>query len=67
MKRKLKKKLSLTSFMLWIAVGVLSFVPHHTCACGQYEDGSQLTHFVLTASAGVVRHESQTDEGNRKH
>jgi len=50
MKRKIKKPLVLTSVLFSVAVVGLAFAPHHTCGCGRYEDGSQLTHFINSAS-----------------
>jgi len=54
MKRKTTKGLLITSFLFFIAAVGLAFAPHHTCACGQYEDGSQLTHFINSASEKLI-------------
>jgi hypothetical protein len=54
MKGKLKKSLILASLMFSIAFVGLAFVPHHACACGQYEDGSQLTYFVNSVSEKLI-------------
>jgi len=54
MKTKFLKGAVLTSFLFSAAVVGLAFAPHHTCACGQYEDGSQLTHFVNSVSEKLL-------------
>jgi len=54
MKRKFTKGFVLTSVLFSIAIVGLAFAPHHTCACGQYEDGSQLAHFVNSASEKLI-------------
>ena len=54
MKRKFTKGFVLTSVLFSIAIVGLAFAPHHTCACGQYEDGSQLTHFINSASERLI-------------
>ncbi len=54
MRRKTTKGLILTSFLFSIAVVGLAFAPHQTCACGQYEDSSQLTHFINSASEKLI-------------
>ncbi len=54
MKSKTIKSVILTSFLFLIAVVGLAFVPHHACACGQYEDGSQLTHFINSVSEKLI-------------
>lgn len=54
MKAKFKKSLA-TAALLVSCVGVgLALVPHHACACGQYEDGSQFTHFANSVSKAVI-------------
>lgn len=50
MKGKLKKSLVLSALLISFAFVGLAFVPHHTCACPQFEDGSQLTTFVNSVS-----------------
>ena len=54
MKRKITKSLILTSFLFSLAIVGLALVPHHTCACGQYEDGSQLSHFINSVSEKLI-------------
>lgn len=50
MKRKGLKSCVLILFLFSTAIVALAFAPHHTCACGQYEDSSQLTHLVNSIS-----------------
>lgn len=54
MKRKITKGLVLTSVLFSIAVVGLAFTPHITCGCPKYEDGSQLTHFINSASERLI-------------
>lgn len=54
MKRKITKSLALTAFLFSAMFVSLAFVPHHTCGCGQYEDGSQLTHFINKVSERII-------------
>ena len=54
MKQKIKKSLISASLAFSIVVVGLAFAPHQTCACGQYEDGSQLTHFINTAAERII-------------
>lgn len=54
MRKKITRSLVLTSFLFsLIAVG-LAFAPHYTCACGQYEDSSQLTHVINSISETLI-------------
>ena len=46
MKRKFTKGLIISSFIFSIIFIGLALTPHYTCACGQYEDGSQLTNVI---------------------
>jgi len=50
MKRNWTKNLVFASFLFALIIVGLAFAPHHTCAFGQYEDGSQLTHFINSVS-----------------
>jgi hypothetical protein len=54
MKRKVVKGLVVTSFLFSAAFVSLAFTPHITCGCGQYEDSSQLTHFINKVSEKVI-------------
>ena len=54
MKKKITKRFILTSVLFSVAVVGLAFAPHHTCGCGRYEDGSQLTHFINSASETLI-------------
>ena len=54
MKGKLKKSLVLSALTVSFAFVGLAFVPHHTCGCPQYEDGSQLTNFVNSVSVKFI-------------
>jgi hypothetical protein len=54
MKKRMVKGLVITSFLFLTAFVGLAFTPHITCGCGQYEDGSQLTHFINTASEKII-------------
>ena len=50
MKGRKAKLLILISVVFVATFATLAFVPHHTCGCGQYEDGSQLTHIINTVA-----------------
>lgn len=54
MRKRLIKGSLLASFVFSAALFALAFVPHHACACGQYEDGSQLTHIINTVSETLI-------------
>ncbi len=54
MKRKITRSLFLTSMLFSIAFVGLAFAPHRACACGGYEDGSQLTHFINSVSEKLI-------------
>lgn len=54
MKRKAVKSFVSTAVFFAVGVVALAFTPHITCGCGQYEDGSQLTHLVNSASEKLI-------------
>lgn len=54
MNNKIKKGLITTAFLFCAMFFALAFVPHHTCGCGQYEDGSYLTHVINSVSETVI-------------
>ena len=54
MKRKIVRGLVLALMLFSITVVGLAFVPHRACACGDYEDGSQLTHFINAVSEKLL-------------
>lgn len=41
------------SVLFSLMIFALAFTPHHTCGCGQYEDGSYMTHYINTVSEKV--------------
>lgn len=54
MKSRFSKIIVLSSFAFLLLIGVLAFTPHYSCACGQYEDGSQLTNIINTFSEKIT-------------
>lgn len=54
MDNKMKKGLLTTAFLFGAMFFTLAFVPHRTCGCGQYEDGSYLTHVINSASETIT-------------
>lgn len=54
MKKKITKSVVLASFLFSLVIIGLAFTPHFTCACGQYEDGSQLTNIINSISEIVI-------------
>lgn len=53
MKKNVKKGLFAMSGLFFMLFFSLAFIPHFTCACGQYEDSSYLTHVVNSVSETV--------------
>jgi hypothetical protein len=53
MKKNVKKGLVATSVLFFMMIFSLAFIPHYACACGEYEDGSYLTHVVNGVSEKV--------------
>ncbi len=54
MKKRIIKGTILSSFLFSLVIVGLAFTPHYTCACGQYEDSSQLTKIINVISKNVI-------------
>lgn len=52
-KKRAGKVLIVFSMMCALSLVSLALIPHKTCACPQYEDGSQLTNLINKVSERV--------------